>query len=201
VQIKAAAVLVYTDPAAMGLFFMGAIVLFEKSQRVIEPLSVSPASIDEYILSKALSISFVSLISSWAITLSLELTDVRFFAHSASGLGHFIVFSAALVLSSFLFTFAALICASRSKTINQFMIFTLPFEILLMVPPIIFVFGFSLPVMEVMPGILALRLFLRTDFFHPSVSLIMIAAWCALLYFFARKAVSAMFFRQEGIKL
>lgn len=31
---NAAAILIYSDPAAMGLFFMGAIILLEKSQRV-----------------------------------------------------------------------------------------------------------------------------------------------------------------------
>lgn len=31
-QEKAAAILIFSDPAAMGLFFMGAIVLLEKSQ-------------------------------------------------------------------------------------------------------------------------------------------------------------------------
>ena len=30
---NAAAIMIYSDPAAMGLFFMGAIVLFEKSQK------------------------------------------------------------------------------------------------------------------------------------------------------------------------
>ena len=38
-----ATVMIYTDPAAMGLFFMGAIVLLEKSQRVNLALAVSPA--------------------------------------------------------------------------------------------------------------------------------------------------------------
>ena len=32
---KIAIIMIYSDPAAMGLFFMGAIVLLEKSQRVL----------------------------------------------------------------------------------------------------------------------------------------------------------------------
>ncbi len=31
-----AAIMIYSDPAAMGLFFMGAIVLLEKSQKVLK---------------------------------------------------------------------------------------------------------------------------------------------------------------------
>lgn len=37
-----AAVLIFSDPAAMGLFFMGAVVLFEKNQRVTSFFAVSP---------------------------------------------------------------------------------------------------------------------------------------------------------------
>ncbi len=37
-----AALLIFSDPAAMGIFFMGAIVLLEKSQHVTAFLSVSP---------------------------------------------------------------------------------------------------------------------------------------------------------------
>ncbi|MBE0600435.1 MAG: ABC transporter permease, partial [Firmicutes bacterium] len=36
----AAAVMIFTDPAAMGLFFMGAIVLFEKNERVLDSIAV-----------------------------------------------------------------------------------------------------------------------------------------------------------------
>ena len=51
-QETVASLMIYSDPAAMGLFFMGAIVLFEKSQRVLNSLAVSPIHISEYILSK-----------------------------------------------------------------------------------------------------------------------------------------------------
>ena len=41
-QKNAAALLIFSDPAAMGLFFMGAIILLEKSQRVTAGFAVSP---------------------------------------------------------------------------------------------------------------------------------------------------------------
>ena len=37
---NAAAIMIYSDPAAMGLFFMGAIVLLEKSQKPTENFTV-----------------------------------------------------------------------------------------------------------------------------------------------------------------
>ena len=36
---NAAAIMIYSDPAAMGLFFMGAIVLLEKSQKVLHAIA------------------------------------------------------------------------------------------------------------------------------------------------------------------
>lgn len=49
---KAAMVMIFTDPAAMGLFFMGAIVLFEKSERVLDSIAVSPVKAREYVLDR-----------------------------------------------------------------------------------------------------------------------------------------------------
>ena len=43
-----ASIMIYSDPAAMGLFFMGAIVLLEKSQKVLNAMVVSPVKISEY---------------------------------------------------------------------------------------------------------------------------------------------------------
>ena len=59
-QETVASLMIYSDPAAMGLFFMGAIVLFEKSQRVLNSLAVSPIHISEYILSKIISLALIS---------------------------------------------------------------------------------------------------------------------------------------------
>lgn len=39
----AAAVILFSDPAALGMFFMGGIVLFEKSERTLDFLSSPPS--------------------------------------------------------------------------------------------------------------------------------------------------------------
>lgn len=70
----AAAVMILSDPAAMGLFFMGAMVLLEKSQRVVSALAVSPMSVSQYIWAKIISFAVISV----AVALP------RFFAHSPS---------------------------------------------------------------------------------------------------------------------
>ena len=51
---------VYSDPAAMGMFFMGALILLEKSQRVTNSIAISPVTVEEYILGKIMSIGIIS---------------------------------------------------------------------------------------------------------------------------------------------
>ena len=57
-----ASIMIYSDPAAMGLFFMGAIVLLEKSQKVLNAMVVSPVKVSEYILSKTIALIAISTI-------------------------------------------------------------------------------------------------------------------------------------------
>ena len=57
-----ASIMIYSDPAAMGLFFMGAIVLLEKSQKVLNAMVVSPVKISEYILSKTVALIAISTV-------------------------------------------------------------------------------------------------------------------------------------------
>lgn len=59
---KAAAILIFSDPASMGLFFMGAIVLLEKNQHTPCAFAVSPIRAEEYILAQTASLSVVTLI-------------------------------------------------------------------------------------------------------------------------------------------
>ncbi len=40
---------VYSDPASMGMFFMGALILLEKSQHITNSIVVSPVTPREYI--------------------------------------------------------------------------------------------------------------------------------------------------------
>ena len=75
IKEKAATVMIFTDPAAMGMFFMGAIILLEKSQRVLNSLVVSPIKVWEYIASKCISLGFISTIVAVAIALFAVITS------------------------------------------------------------------------------------------------------------------------------
>ena len=63
---------IYSDPAAMGMFFMGALILLEKSQRIIPSIAVSSVTSREYILGKILSIGIISEIVGIILTPFLQ---------------------------------------------------------------------------------------------------------------------------------
>ena len=125
---NAASIMIYSDPAAMGLFFMGAIVLLEKSQRVLNALAVSPVKVLEYITAKTVSLAFISVLVSFILAL-------------AAGLKNIPAVLAATVLTSIIFTLLGLIAATKTKSLNQYMMATAPLEIVCFVPPIIYLFA------------------------------------------------------------
>lgn len=63
-------------PSSNGIVFMGAIVLLEKSQRVLNSLAVSPVKVSEYILSKVISLGVISSIVAMFIAITLNLDNI-----------------------------------------------------------------------------------------------------------------------------
>ncbi len=124
---KAASIMIYSDPAAMGLFFMGAIILLEKSQRILNALAVSPVKISEYIAAKVLSLMFISVLVSLVIAFTAGLENMQTVLLSTA-------------LTSIVFTLLGMIAAVRINSLNQYIIVTSPIEIICFVPPIVFLF-------------------------------------------------------------
>ena len=119
-----AALLVYSDPAAMGLFFMGAIILLEKSQRVTSFFAVSPIRVLEYVCSKVLSLSLIGLLV--AVVLA-----------AVSNHKSLLLVLSVSFLSSVLFTLSGIIIATKITSLNQFILATIPVEIIAFVPAIL----------------------------------------------------------------
>jgi fluoroquinolone transport system permease protein len=125
---NAVSIMIYSDPAAMGLFFMGAIVLLEKSQRVLNALAVTPVKVSEYIAAKVISLLLISLLVSLLLALAAELQNILMVLISTT-------------LTSIIFSLLGMIAAARINSLNQYAIVTSPIEIICFVPPIIFLFA------------------------------------------------------------
>ncbi|MGF6989514.1 fluoroquinolone transport system permease protein [Lachnospiraceae bacterium PM6-15] len=124
---KVVSLMIYSDPAALGLFFMGAIVLLEKSERVLNALAVSPVTTIEYILSKVLSLAAISTLVSLVLAVVAGSNNVPMLLLSVA-------------LTSGIFTLLGLIVATKINSLNGYLMATVPLEILCVVPPLIYLF-------------------------------------------------------------
>lgn len=75
-RTAAAAILIFSDPAAMGLFFMGAIVLLEKSQKVPCAYAVTPVRAIDYIGAKVISLCTISIAVAAILAVAVKAEDL-----------------------------------------------------------------------------------------------------------------------------
>lgn len=122
-----AAILIFSDPASMGLFFMGAIVLLEKSQHTPCAFAVSPVRPMEYIIAKVSSLSAISLVVAAILALAASVNNL-----------HIVLLGT--VISSVIFTLFGIIIATKIISLNQFILWTVPIEIVCFVPAILHLF-------------------------------------------------------------
>lgn len=184
---KVSAAIIFTDPSAIGLFFMGAIILLEKSQHVLSSLAVSPIKLWEYIFSKVLSLALIS-------------TLVGVIIGAVSGTQNLLLVTAGTFLGSILFSLVGIIVAAKVSSLNQFIIATIPIMLVLMLPPIAELFGYSHPAFSFHAGNIVLRFISGSTGFLP-LMLLVLAIWIAAFYFIALKSAEKMIKEVGGKKL
>lgn len=115
---------IFTDPSVLGFYFVGGLLLLERRQRTLSSLFITPLRLREYIISKILSLSVLSLISSLLITFSLM--GFKF---------NIVVLSLTVVLTSALFTLIGITLGARAKSINHYL-FISPLYLLVTILPV-----------------------------------------------------------------
>lgn len=184
---KAAILMIFSDPAAMGLFFMGAIVLFEKSERVLDSIAISPARPYEYIISKLFSIGMISVI--------VGLT-IGFFSKALTMSLHFI---AGIFLCSCLFSAIGLIIAARSISLNGFILSTIPAQLMINIPGIAWLFGWRPGWLILHPGVSMMEL--SENGKNSLMAFMVLAFWTLLAVLIANHTIKGLFKTIGGVKL
>lgn len=184
---KAAILMIFSDPAAIGLYFMGAIVLFEKSERVLDSIAVSPTRTYEYMLSKLFSIGVISVIVGVTIGFFSNVVNIT------------ISFILGIFLCSCLFSALGLIIATKSISMNGFIIATLPAELIINIPAIVWMFGWRPFWLLLHPGVSMMVLCESKK--HALLPFIILLFWTVLASVIANRAVKGMFKKIGGIKL
>jgi fluoroquinolone transport system permease protein len=183
---KASLIMVFSDPAAMGLFFMGAIILLEKSEQTMQSLAVSPIKAVEYVLAKLLSLAFLATMVGFCIALS------------AMKIERPLLFFLGIFLGSCLFSALGLLVATKAKTLNQFIVFTIPFELIINLPAFAYLFGWKPNLVLLHPGVCVLELCGNKS--NPFLALLVLAAWTGGITLLATKQMKQYFLSLGGAK-
>ncbi|KAA3618724.1 MAG: hypothetical protein DWQ05_07110 [Calditrichaeota bacterium] len=140
IQNKATTFLLFSDTATLGFFFIGAIILLEKDQNILESLFVTPLKIYEYFLAKVISLAIISMISAVAILI---------FTHGLSANWH--VFIPGFLLSSGFFTIFGAIFGIIAKSVNDYFAKILGIGLVMATPILSYFSIFETPVFYLLP--------------------------------------------------
>ncbi len=185
-QEKVATILIFSDPAAMGLFFMGAIVLFEKNQHTPCAFAVSPVRPMEYIIAKTGSLSVISLVVAAILGL-------------AANVAHLYIVLFGTVISSVVFTLLGMIIATKISSLNQFILWTVPIEIACFVPAVLHVFKITPAWFRYYPANVCMDLV--SGRIPPAAGSFIAIGWMAVLFALSKYSVLKMWRSTGGAKL
>ncbi|MFW6029851.1 MAG: hypothetical protein ACOCRO_06310 [Halanaerobiales bacterium] len=121
-------IIIFSDPAMLGFFFVGAIVLLEKGENIFEGLFVTPLKANEFLIARVLSLSVLALITAFVI------------AFIAIGLNfNYILLFVSLLLTAILFTFLGVTLAVRVETINEYILYSIIYSLIISLPILEFI--------------------------------------------------------------
>ncbi|MEN1760382.1 ABC transporter [Anoxynatronum sibiricum] len=176
----AAAIIILTDPAALGFFFIGGMILLERGEGLHTYFSILPTLNREYVLSKVLSLSIISTMVALFIAGIMFRSEVNYLLLSLG------VFAGASV-----FTLFGLAVGTVAKSINHYFVISVPVGILLMGPAFLIYLDLNNFLIEILPATLLLRLIyasLQLEIPYPPIlSLVGIILWCAPAYILANR--------------
>ncbi|WP_330633158.1 fluoroquinolone export ABC transporter permease subunit [Halocatena halophila] len=130
---------VFSDPVFLGMFFIGALVLFEKGDGVLDALTVSPLGRREYLLSKVLSLTVLATITSLIVAVFGQGLDFDI-----------LLFLLGVILSSVLFVLIGFVAVARFDTINAYLLTALLY-LLPTVFPLVGFIGIDHPLLYLIP--------------------------------------------------
>ncbi|MDC7124088.1 MAG: hypothetical protein PQJ46_00875 [Spirochaetales bacterium] len=150
-------VIVFADPATIGFFFIGGMVMLEKEQGILQYLSVTPLRSKEYLLSKILSLGLIG--SAAAVVITLLTSD---------SIVHWGALVIGVLLSSIFFTLYGFLATVKCKTINEYFIRMIPYLLFIILPCFSLISFKNSMIFNIFPGVDGLKLIFEA--FNPKLS-------------------------------
>lgn len=174
----AASLFVLSDTSMLGIMFIGALVLFEKQQNVLQSFFVSPLRLSSYLWSKTCSLGLLIFCMSLLIYLPSCRID-----------RNIITFLFVVLCSSATFTLMGLGLSARVKTVNQYFLLIIGASVLIVLPIVAYFVSGQMLWMAVFPNIAAIELIQSPIKNHSPISYVfyfaMMLLWNLLAYYFA----------------
>ena len=175
-------IMILSDTTMLGVMFVGALVLLEKQQNVIQAFFVTPLKPSQYIWSKTLSLSLIAFSMSILIYLPV--------AHFS---GYTLLILLTTAITAGIFAMLGLGISARLRGINDYFGVLMGASMLIALPIIPYLLWDQHPVLLCLPYIASLDLMLGA--FDPIppwrilLDLCLLSAWGAAAFFFCRKQV------------
>jgi fluoroquinolone transport system permease protein len=170
---------VLSDTSVLGVTFVGALVLLEKQQNVLQSLFVTPLQVSQYLWSKTTSLGLIALTMSIVLLVLPNKIDsyiwIRIYA---------------IITSSIIFTLMGIGFASRVDTINQYFGSILVGSMVIFIPVTPFLLWEHFSWLVIFPVNAALEIMFPEKFHVSSGRLtadaLFLLGWCFIAYYFAR---------------
>lgn len=179
----AASLLIFSDPAMLGLFFMGGIVLLEKSQRVLDSLAVSPIRFWEYLCAKVLSLVIISTLAGTVLTVAVAPES-------------WLIKVLTVFFGSVFFSLQGLAASYYSNTLKDFLMLSVLIQLFTGVPGVLWIFSVLPGWMIWHPGVLIMEGVCGKGEILPPLIIWSIAAFIVVY-----KIASHKFSNSGGVKL
>lgn len=164
------ALIILTDPAALGFFFIGGMILLERGEGLHSYYSILPTTNREYILSKVVSLSLISTLVALLIAGIMFRSEVNY-----------ILLSLGVFVGASVFTLFGLAVGTLAKSINHYFVIGVPVGVILMAPAFLIYFDMYNYLIEILPATLLLRLLYASLGlevpYSPIISLVGLTFW------------------------
>jgi len=124
--------LVFTDPSALGLFFIGGVAMLEKEQGIMDYIEVTPITFTEYVLSKVLTLSALATVVALIITIGAQMETTVNYWYLCMG----------VFFTSVFFIYVGLWIVIRCRNLNHYLMRMIPYLLVLGLP-CVSILGFS----------------------------------------------------------
>ncbi len=115
------ALIIYTDPTVLGFFFLGGLMMLEKSESVREALAMTATSATEYILSKYLTLTGIALLAVFLLAF-------------VAGNAHYGLLLMTVIPASLFFVSLGVLIARRKQTVSGYLLGSLPVVLPVVLP-------------------------------------------------------------------